>query len=271
MSEEQESGAVEESSAETEAVDTGQAVDTNETTDSDDGAGMGTQVASAALAASEESDESGGSEETTASEGEGSGDEDEGQQPEEAAGSPEKYSDFNVPDGMGWTEDDAEGWSAVFSDVGASQETAQKLIDKMTSHMLDRIIPNLIVQQEQMQSERDKKSEQEARDSEYLGGSSEDFEANMKMVGTYIGNVVKSKSMQDSGLGEGVIDMLQERGLFVEPKLMAFFKAAAEGTRPDTLDGPGDGGGGDSDWETKKAHEKMGWDEDALPTRVASN
>lgn len=244
------------------------ATETTETTESAET--LGDSIASAADA-SGKSDESTDSEETTAKESEESGDSDDGQQSEEATGAPESYSDFEVPEGFAWSEDDAKGWSEVFKGLNVSQEDAQGLVSKMTDHVVERVIPDLIAEQESAQAEQDAKWLEEVKDNQYLGGDGpDDLKASIDMVGSYVALVSNSKEMKGSGLGEDVIATLKELGVFSHPKVMAFFKAAAEKTLPDTLDSPGDGGMSD-DWDKKPAHEKMDWDDDALPIRKAAS
>src|SRR5258708_2662348 len=49
--------------------------------------------------------------------------------PKDAAGAPEKYADFKVPDGFKFDEKALTEATAAFKELGLSQEKAQKLVD----------------------------------------------------------------------------------------------------------------------------------------------
>ncbi len=212
---------------------------------------------------SEKSAETKGSGETTASEDGEGGDSDDGQ-PDK--GAPETYSGFDVPEGFAWSEKDTEPFAEQMKGLDASQEQAQEMLSFMAAHVNDRVIPGLEKRQEEEYAEQVKQLRQAAQDDPVLGGENgELFDSNLKLSAKVLDRV--TQDLKKAGAESNVIDALQELGDLHRPALMHVLVWAGKRTLPDTLDGPGDGGGVSDDWDSTPAHERMGWDDDANPIR----
>ncbi len=256
----------EEQAAESSAEETTESTESPAAPDSPDGAGESADsgdapsgLFDAILTAgdSEQSTEAETSAETTEDEDGTSGDED--GTPE---GAPEEYAAFEVPDGLGWSDDTLGSWNDVMRESNLSQEGAQAFLDNMAAFNTDVAEPALKQRQDDAFTALQEKWKEEIRKHPALiGEDGQQLKANIRLAEKVL------DSFDAKGeLGEGVKDTLTEMGWLYNPQTVCLLVGIGRSTLPDSMDAQGDPGVSD-DWDNLPAHKRMGWDENAEPIR----
>lgn len=126
--------------ADTETIETGNAQDNTEPSP-----GTGAEEASA-TETKEATDDSllGGNQDDSVKDESLLGEEDKPQESDKPQGAPEKYEQFNLPDGFEIPEESFNAFSEAFTELGLTQEQAQRLVDEDVKR-----------QQSAMQADRD--------------------------------------------------------------------------------------------------------------------
>jgi len=248
--------------AQTQESDTGTTTTTDGSGDaaSSQSQNLGDTIAGAAAESSDDSTDSDDSGGTTASEEGGSEGDGDGQ----PSGAPETYLGFDVPEGFAWSDEDAEPFMESMKGIDATQEQAQKMLETMAAHVNDRVLPDVQKQQDDAYTKLVEQWTQQAKDDPILGGENgELYKPNAALAARVLEMV--NQDLKKAGIDTDVISTLLESGDLHRPALMHVLVYAGKRILPDSLGGPGDGGGTSTKWEDTPPEERMGWDDNANP------
>lgn len=128
-------------------------------------------------------------------------------------GPPERY-EFAAPEGQSYTPSVIEAYSEVAKEIGLTQESAQKV--------LDRVSPAMVAAQQAQLAAAFKQWETDARADQEIGGDK--FDANLGIA---------NKALDDLGTPE-LRGLLKESGLGSHPEVLRFFYRAGKAISEDT-------------------------------------
>lgn len=205
------------------------------------------------------SDESKGSEETTANEDGESGSDADGQ-PE---GAPEEYAAFDAPEGFAWSEDAEKHWAAKMKEGDVSQADAQFLLEVVAEQSEKFGVPDLQKKQDAAYAELRSEWLKQAKKDPLLGGEDgELWDSNVALVKRTLDTA--NEELKAEGLDYNAKDAVLEMGGLNHPALMHVIRVLGRRTLPDTLDPATGGGGSSKSWDDTPLHEKLGYGKDGL-------
>lgn len=169
------------------------------------------------------------------------------------SGAPDKYETFTRPDGFAWEDADDTTFADLMKDSGLSQDKAQAVMDFVTKHGAERVIPGLEAKQKEEYAKHRAGELARAKENPLLiGEDGEQWGATMALV-----NRVVKRFTGTGKEAEGVMSALEAGGFLDQEAFLVLISQIGGVMTSDTLAGGGDPALEDDAWDNMTPSEKI--------------